>query len=572
MLRLAGTYKSHRFVLPVGPRPLTLGSDSRRSDITLDAPGVSRRHARLERTETGVAFFDLGSKNGLWAGGIKHERIELQPGDRVRIGVLWLTLEEVSTSDHELASLPLPPAAPATQTELEYTAKSSENTLPELLAALRRLASEALDGPALDDLRRALRLQTLSVFRRSSTDGWLLEATAGVEALDLWPGDSRSDGALGPVGDSSAVVGKGDHTELDRRFVEEALATLLAFLERSESKPPRARHHADFELVVPEGQLTGSSPAARAMFEDLAAAIRSGLNVLLRGESGVGKESLAQRVHDSGAHAAGRFVALNCPAIPSALFESVLFGIEAGIATGVSKHPGLLQEAAGGTLFLDEVGDLPLEQQAKLLRALQEKVIQPVGSRSNGRAVNFRVVSATNRDLAGAIADGLFRADLYYRLAGFTVRVPSLRERQEDIPALAAHFAQQAAIAQRKSLGGISRKALDRLQHHDWPGNVRELQFVLARAVAFVDSGDALRSLHIERALSDSGLPAQPTTSARSAAQSRTLAEQVEACQRSAALEALNAERGNRTRAAERLGLTRNGLLALLKRLGLAES
>jgi len=221
--------------------------------------------------------------------------------------------------------------------------------------------------------------------------------------------------------------------------------------------------------------------------------------VLLLGESGTGKELVARAIHWHSARRDRPFVAVNCAAIPETLLESELFGHEKGAFTGADrKRRGLFTEAQGGTLLLDEIAEMPLPLQVKLLRALQDHVIRPVGGNEEIR-LDLRLVSATNRDLATVVRQGKFREDLYYRLAVIPIRIPSLRERPEDIPLLAGHFLERVAAALGKPLDSFGEDALKWLLQHRWPGNVRELENVVERAATLARGPlITLDDLHIE--------------------------------------------------------------------------
>jgi DNA-binding NtrC family response regulator len=219
-------------------------------------------------------------------------------------------------------------------------------------------------------------------------------------------------------------------------------------------------------------------------------AAASSIAVLIEGESGVGKELIARAIHGSGERRAKPFVAVNCGAIPENLVESVLFGHEKGAFTGaVERHAGKFVEASGGTLFLDEIGELPLAAQVKLLRALQEGEVDPVGAKKPVR-VDVRIISATNRDLTADVRAGRFREDLYYRLCVFPISVPSLRERAEDIPHLIRHFLLRFAAEEGKRVRGVSAAALALLTGFAWPGNVRQLENAIFRAVVLADGDE----------------------------------------------------------------------------------
>jgi DNA-binding NtrC family response regulator len=218
------------------------------------------------------------------------------------------------------------------------------------------------------------------------------------------------------------------------------------------------------------------------VLEQIAAVSASEAAVLLIGESGTGKELAARAIHGNGARRAGPFVAINCAAIPDALLESELFGHERGAFTGAQrKRRGLFAEASGGTLFLDEIADMSLALQAKLLRALQDKAVRPVGGNAE-LPLDLRVISATNRDLPILVRQGAFREDLYYRLNVIAIRLPSLRERGDDIPLLAHHFLDRAAGMLRRRFEGFADDAMACLVKHPWPGNVRQLENVVERA------------------------------------------------------------------------------------------
>jgi DNA-binding NtrC family response regulator len=234
--------------------------------------------------------------------------------------------------------------------------------------------------------------------------------------------------------------------------------------------------------------LIGGSPAMAQVMRLGERAAKSQIPILLLGESGSGKELIARAVHGSSDRAGKPFVAVNCGAIPENLVESILFGHEKGSFTGaVDKHLGKFQEAHGGVLFLDEIGELPLDMQVKLLRALQEGEIDPIGSKRPSR-VDVRIISATNRDLVQQVADGRFREDLYYRLNVYPIELPPLRNRREDIPGLIDHFIRRFNVEEGKRVQGVSAETSALLQSHEWPGNVRQLENAVYRAIVLADA------------------------------------------------------------------------------------
>jgi DNA-binding NtrC family response regulator len=217
-------------------------------------------------------------------------------------------------------------------------------------------------------------------------------------------------------------------------------------------------------------------------------AAKSSIPVLILGESGVGKEVISRAIHGASDRAGKPFVAVNCGALPENLVESILFGHEKGSFTGAhDKHLGKFQEAHGGVLFLDEIGELPLDMQVKLLRALQEKEVDPVGSKRPVK-VDVRIVAATNRDLAEQVKAGVFREDLYYRLNVFPIDAPALRERREDVPALLDAFIRRFNVEEGKRVVAATPETVALLQAHDWPGNVRQLENTVYRAIVLADA------------------------------------------------------------------------------------
>jgi len=302
--------------------------------------------------------------------------------------------------------------------------------------------------------------------------------------------------------------------------------------------------------------LIGNSDAFRELAEAIAMIAPVDSAVLLLGETGTGKELIARSIHDAGPRRCQRFVAVNCAAIPGGLLENELFGHERGAFTGaVSQAAGRFQTADRGTLFLDEIGDLPLELQPKLLRVLQEQQIERLGNGGRATPVDVRVIAATNQDLEEMVQQRTFRADLFYRLSVFPIRVPPLRERAEDIPLLVAHFVRRFAERQGKCIEDIPNTVIDTLRHHAWPGNVRELQNVIERAV-IATKGRTLQ------------MPMAGRRVHRAASSVRTLA-QVERDHIVTTLQATNWVLGGWDGAAARLGLSRTTLISRMQRLGI---
>jgi formate hydrogenlyase transcriptional activator len=303
--------------------------------------------------------------------------------------------------------------------------------------------------------------------------------------------------------------------------------------------------------------LIGSSPKFRTLMTEVERVAPVDSAVLIQGETGTGKEVVARAIHEAGPRRNHRFVALNCAAIPAALLESELFGHERGAFTGaVTQTKGRFQMADGGTLFLDEIGDMPLELQPKLLRALQEREFERLGSTQTVR-VNARVVAATNQDLGHLVSKKLFRADLFYRLNVIPICLPPLRERIQDIPALTEFFVAKFAACLNKPIDSIPDEVMAVLKTHDWPGNIRELQNFIERAVLF-SPGSVLRL----------PLDLKHTVKQNSESVSRTLAD----ADRDHILETLKQTGwliGGQDGAASRLGLPRTTLIYKMRKLGI---
>jgi formate hydrogenlyase transcriptional activator len=289
---------------------------------------------------------------------------------------------------------------------------------------------------------------------------------------------------------------------------------------------------------------------------------------LIQGETGTGKEVIARAIHEASPRRNHRFVALNCAAIPSALLESELFGHERGAFTGAcTQTKGRFQMADGGTLFLDEIGDMPLELQPKLLRALQEREFERLGSNQTVR-VNVRVIAATNQNLGQMVRERRFRADLYYRLNVFPMTLPPLRERRDDIALLTEYFVRKFAGQQGKVVATIPRDVMADLEHYDWPGNLRELQNVIERGV-IITTGSVLSRQTTELLTPGEAAPARSPAPTEATSIRRTMAD-AEREHITAVLGATNWVVGGPNGAAAQLGLPRTTLMARMERLGIS--
>ena len=366
-----------------------------------------------------------------------------------------------------------------------------------------------------------------------------------------------------------------DHAEAARRIADHLALALahqrLADEQRraAEERERAARLEARVEALTAELDAQGGRRPigiSKQWRDTLALAAKvasTETTVLLTGESGTGKEVVARFLWRASPRAQGPFVALNCAALPEQLLESELFGFEKGAFTGAAAaRPGRIEQAAGGVLFLDEVGETSLVVQAKLLRVLQEREFQRLGSARTLKA-DVRVIAATNRDLSAALARGTFREDLYYRLHVFEIRLPPLRERPEDIPALLEAFVDEIGRQVGRPAAGVSREARDKLLAYAWPGNVRELRNAVERAVILAEGG-LITSEHLPMAI---GAPASRTPVPSGGLPPGGV--DLEAVERGYVKQALEQAGHNKSRAARLLGLTRAQLYSRLEKYGL---
>jgi formate hydrogenlyase transcriptional activator len=363
-----------------------------------------------------------------------------------------------------------------------------------------------------------------------------------------------------------------------------AIENALAYQEISELKDKLAQEKVyleeEFRSEMGFEQIIGNGSALKHVLQLVETVAPSDSTVLLLGETGTGKELIARAIHDRSRRTQRTLVKLNCAAIPTGLLESELFGHEKGAFTGaISSKVGRLELADQGTLFLDEVGDIPIEIQPKLLRALQEREFERLGS-THTRKVNVRLVAATNRDLENMVANREFRSDLYYRLNVFPIRIPPLRDRKEDIPLLVSHFVQKFAKEMQKRIEAVPTAVMKELTNWDWPGNIRELENFIERAV-LLTRGRSLESPvgELRKTSKEAPPDTQPHEVKQVAAQGKasendksTVANEYARKQRDEIMRALTASRGRvggADGAAARLGVNRTTLLSRMKKFGI---
>jgi two-component system response regulator AtoC len=417
--------------------------------------------------------------------------------------------------------------------------------------ALRELSARDYDL-VLSDVRMP-RMDGLSLLRK---------------ALDLHPGITFIVmSAYGTHDTAIEAMKAGAYDYVSKPFKpDEVLLVLRKAEERLRLSRENRRLRSELQGGFRLENFVGSSPAVQEVLRQVRKVAPAKATVLVTGESGTGKELVARAIHDLSPRSAMPFVAVNCGAIPAELIESELFGHVRGAFTDASRDKkGLASEADGGTLFLDEIGELPLHLQVKLLRFLQDEQVRRVGD-TRSEKVDVRVVAATARDLTRATREGLFREDLFYRLNVVSLRLPSLRERPDDVPALVEHFlAKHRRLRPEAPLRGVSPEALEALRSHRWPGNVRELEHAIERAVVLAD-GPMLEESDLPDDVRAGPEPAVPVPrpggdlSVKRAF--RALEEQL-------IREALERTGGNRTRAAELLDLSYRALLYKVKEYGI---
>ncbi len=360
---------------------------------------------------------------------------------------------------------------------------------------------------------------------------------------------------------------------LTKPFAVDELSTVLERAASAHTSDDATRQLRErLRLSQGLGAMIGRSVEMEKLYRILSKVAQTSHPVLILGESGTGKELVARTLHAYGPNAQKPFLPVDCGSLVPTLIESELFGYVKGAFTGANRSKdGLLVSAEGGTVFLDEIGELSLDLQAKLLRALQEKEVRPVGG-SHRTPIKARMVAATNRDLASMVEKGTFRKDLFYRLNVVNLRLPSLRDRREDIPLLAAHFLER--ISRERSVKFIlSDEALRTMMHHDWPGNVRELENAVERACT-MSSGPVLRLGDLPTQLQQQGLAALRANAASPEAGGADKAQQVKSLadlEREAILGAIRTLNGDKLQAAKLLGIGKTTLYRKLKEYGIAD-
>jgi two-component system, NtrC family, response regulator AtoC len=534
---------------------ITVGRDSD-VDLRLADPSASARHCRLHVEGGRVSIEDLGSRNGTQVRGQRiepGERVSLATGESVLVAGAVLLLQRKNRQLQQRR--PLPHGYFELRLGEECLLAQSETGVPFSLARL-----DVTGGPDADGFAKAAAelLRPSDILGSYAPDAWelLLRRTA--------PGEARS--ALAPLLERLEKLGAEPraafaHFPADGRTAHALIEKACARLR------PAAASAAPPGVIVLDRRM-------REVYRIAEKAASRDINVLILGETGVGKEILAETIHRGSKRAGKAFLCLNCGGLPESLRESELFGYERGAFTDAkTAKPGLLELADGGTVFLDEIGEMSASTQAALLRTIETKQVMRVGG-VRARAIDVRFIAATNRDLVQEIRDKRFRSDLYYRLDGISLEIPPLRERLLEIRPLAEAFLTQLVGGDARP-PRLSEEAARLLESHAWDGNVRELRNVMDRALLLCD-GDTIEPEH---------LPLETIRGAAAPAQAERVDEIVgdaiesgtgrsvsadQAGERDRIVEALRVEGGNQTRAARRLGIARSTLLLRLDDLGIA--
>ncbi len=590
-----------------------LGSDVG-NEVVLDEVGVSRRHATVIVEGQRITAIDEGSKNGTFVNGHTAARAELTVGDRLACGPVELWLEEVHPGDTRLAVELFKQASAHGEAWISETrtlatqaepALRSMSLLARTLARMRRQEPGQLGawlGHLVDELSAegaaVLELVDGGESRVLQTCGKVAMAchdrlaelwrehpegrSSKLPADGLWLAEEGEPSFAAWVGDEGRtlmICGRLTGREELRPLLNLAYEIMEGLIGQGSRSAPEVEGSPVEGLRFPPGHVRSVAAAMVAVYDQMKPLIQGDLPVLIRGETGVGKELVAHALHLSSARRQGPFVAINCAALPAELLEAELFGIGERVATGVSARRGTFQRAQGGTLFLDEIAEMPTELQAKLLRVLQDKRLQPLGAPPVD--IDVRVLAATNADIDALMQRGAFRQDLYFRIAGYVLSLPPLRRRREDIPLLLERFLRRFCEEISKPIRGLTVRALEALVNRPWPGNIRQLEHEARRLVYLCPAGEAIE--HSMLAMPDQG--AGEADAGTSAAWQSPTAEAVgqaaadgdgasprlptlklEPLERLAVQQAMERVSGNQGQAASLLGITRSSLRRRLKR------
>jgi two-component system response regulator AtoC len=545
VIHLGGEDGSRVIELPDGI-DVTFGR-SRGATITLEHEKVSRMHARIRRRGDAIDVEDLGSRNGTRVNGNRVEAVtRIEHGDEVSVGPI-IAIVNITSSLRRTTQI-----ADSEAGELRLAAEVDRSVRyhrPVTLALLR-IPSDAV----VEQIAATLRPMDL------------IAEDAGDDFLVILPELARADGTaavqravdMARAHNVTIAVATAQCPD-DGTSVEHLIGQLRVGLRSG--RPPRA------ETEVPRSPLV-HDPAMQRVYTLVDRIADSAMTALILGETGVGKEVICEAIHKRSSRRDRPLIKLNCAALPETLLESELFGHERGAFTGADRRKvGFFEAADGGTLFLDEIGDMPLSLQAKLLRVLERKVITRVGGTTEV-ATDARVIAATHRDLEADARTGRFRQDLLFRIGGFTIVVPPLRDRPEEILPLAEHFVRTGADPTRAT-PQLTAEARDAMIGYAWPGNVRELKNAIERALVLCE--DQITAADLPERMLDASKRTRPIGATLNTG-ARDVRGQLAEVERTAIIAALEADGQNQTRAARRLGLSRRALIYKMEKYGLKAS
>jgi DNA-binding NtrC family response regulator len=548
--------------------PITFGRAPDMS-VPIDHEQVSRQHASVVRRGADIFVEDLGSRNGTRVNGALAEGpTRVSTGDELIIGPVTAIIG-VTTG---MAQRMLVGSAFELDDRLDSECdRAVRYHRPLGLAMLRLDGPSDATGLALERVAHHLRRMDF-LAQYGPEEFAIILPEADVEATERASRRIAREARVGGLELGGVAV----HVGLAVCPRDGSQPAALVSRARSALRSARVGGGSDGVSSAPEeaalelGDVVCVDPLMKRVFDLTRKVADAPITVLITGETGVGKEIVASAVHRQGARANKPFVTLNCSALPETLLESELFGHERGAFTGADRRKlGYFEAASGGTLFLDEVGEMPLGVQAKLLRVLEQRTITRVGG-TEQLAVDVRVVCATNRDLDQEVQRGRFREDLFFRLSAFTIVVPPLRDRRNEIVPIATHCARQFARELGQPPPTFGEDVLRMFETYDWPGNVRELRNAVERAVVLQPDG-RIREEHLpDRIVAAAGAPPEPqSVQALSATGPLDVRRRVADVERSAVVSALDACGGNQTRAAKRLGISRWALIRLMQKYGL---
>ncbi len=531
---------------------------SRSATITVDDERVSRIHTKVTLRDGRIHVEDLGSRNGTRVGGVRIEHpVVVTSGDEIAVGP---ALAVVGVVGEAIAETSLGGTSYLDERLGAEIDRSLRYHRPLALLMIRVEGEPVARDAAIERLAAALR--RMDAIAEYAPDEYAVVAPE----LDHPTARALATRLTSEIAGAGAVARAGvavfpDHASTAGELVSQARASLRqARAGRAQTPPPVPSTSPDTVI---------SDERSRRLYELVERVAPSGMTVLVLGETGTGKELIAEALHKGSTRARGPLVRLNCASLPETLLESELFGHEKGAFTGADRRKvGFVEAAAGGTLFLDEIGEMPPALQPKLLRVLEQRVVTRVGGTTEV-PVDIRLIAATHRNLEDEVRAGRFREDLYFRISTFTLAVPPLRDRRADIVPLCEHFIRGFAGEHAPVIPTLTHAARELVLAYPWPGNVRELRNAIERAMV-MQSGGVIDVEHLpERVRAGAAAPVGGRAQVVPVGDAFGVRDQLADVERAAIIAALDASGGNQTHAAARLGLSRRALIYKLEKYGL---